>query len=65
MEGCIVEVVAHRDHVQYIITTPSEAANKAVSNRHEGIAGPGNNAVLQHPSRSAPSHAFEPLEPNA
>ena len=47
-EDCIVEIVAQLDHVQYIITNSLEA----VSSLHESIRVPGNNAVLQYPSRS-------------
>ena len=53
LEGCVVEVVAYRDHVQYIITTPPEASDKAGSSRHDGSGASGNNAFLPNPSRSA------------
>ena len=56
LEGCVVEVVAHRDHVQYIITTPSEASDKAGNSRIDGFGAAGNNAILPIPSRLAALH---------
>lgn len=56
-EGCVVEVIAHTDHVQYIIT-PQEASDKAGSHQHVGGAAPGSNTFLLHPSRWA---ALNPL----
>lgn len=48
-EGCIVEVVAQRDHVQYIITNSPDA----VDSLHESIRVP--DAVLLYPSRFVPA----------
>lgn len=52
-EGCVVEVIAHTDHVQYIISNPQEASDKAGSHQHDGVAAPGSNTFLLHPSRWA------------
>ena len=53
LEGCVVEVVAHKDHVQYIITTPPEASDKAGSSRNNAFGAPGNNALVSNSSRLA------------
>ena len=55
LPGCVVEVVAHRDHVQYIITTPPGASDKSGSSQNNAYGLPGNNAFLPNTARSAAS----------
>ena len=55
LPGCVVEVIAHRDRVQYIITSPPEASDKSGSSQNNAYGLPGNNAFVPNAARLAAS----------